>query len=204
EPILPLYCLDPRQFGQTSFGFAKTGPHRAQFLLQSLADLRRTLRDRGSDLIVRQGYPEQVIGDLVQSLGLDGVVWHTPVTQEELAVDAALCDRLVSLGVDYQRHWDGTLYHPDQLPFSLADLPELFTPFRQRVEQQSRLARPDPSPDRLPPLEALAALDRGEIPCLADLGLATPTPDPRAVMVFRGGEGTALERLQYYLWDSDR
>ncbi|MFM7325327.1 MAG: deoxyribodipyrimidine photo-lyase, partial [Nodosilinea sp.] len=155
EPILPLYCLDPRQFGQTSFGFAKTGPHRAQFLLQSLTDLRRALRDRGSDLVVRQGYPEQVIGDLVQSLGLGRVIWHTPVTQEELAVDGALCDRLASLGVDYQRHWDGTLYHPDQLPFSLADLPELFTPFRQRVEQQSEVTSPLPPPDRLPSLETL-------------------------------------------------
>ncbi|MEB3251750.1 MAG: DASH family cryptochrome [Cyanobacteriota bacterium] len=204
KPILPLYCLDPRQFGQTSFGFAKIGPHRAQFLLESLADLRWALRWRGSDLVVRQGHPEQVIPDLVDSLDMGTVVWHSPVTQEELAVDRTLCDRLAPLGVRYHRPWDGTLHHRDQLPFGLADLPELFTPFRQRVEQQSRVASPAPTPDRLPPLEQLGAIDRGEIPGLADLGLALPTPDPRAVMVFRGGERAALERLQHYLWDSDR
>lgn len=45
---------------QQSQGIAKTGPYRANFLLESVADLRQRLRDRGSDLIVRMGKPEEV------------------------------------------------------------------------------------------------------------------------------------------------
>ena len=42
--IIPLYCFDPRQFGQTPFGFPKTGAYRAQFLIETVADLRKGLR----------------------------------------------------------------------------------------------------------------------------------------------------------------
>nr|WP_322744324.1 deoxyribodipyrimidine photo-lyase [Planktothrix mougeotii] len=35
--IIPVYCFDPRQFGQTSYGFPKTGAFRAQFLLESVS-----------------------------------------------------------------------------------------------------------------------------------------------------------------------
>ncbi|MEM6348542.1 MAG: deoxyribodipyrimidine photo-lyase, partial [Bacteroidota bacterium] len=56
--VIPVYCLDPRQFEETSFGFSKTGSFRAKFLLESLQDLRNRLRSKGSDLIVVQGKPE--------------------------------------------------------------------------------------------------------------------------------------------------
>ncbi|NEO91484.1 MAG: hypothetical protein F6K56_15080, partial [Moorea sp. SIO3G5] len=69
--IIPLYCFDDREFGTTSFGFPKTGAFRAQFLLESVADLRNSLRslnpadlgkslgsNLGSNLVVRRGLPE--------------------------------------------------------------------------------------------------------------------------------------------------
>ena len=40
--IIPVYCFDTRQFAKTSFGFPKTGGFRAQFLLESVADLRNS------------------------------------------------------------------------------------------------------------------------------------------------------------------
>ncbi len=46
--VIPLYCFDERQFTTTSFGFPKTGAFRAQFLLESVAELRNSLRQLGS------------------------------------------------------------------------------------------------------------------------------------------------------------
>lgn len=51
--MLPVFTFDPRDYGKTPSGFDKTGPHRASFILDSLADLRQRLRDLGSDLLVR-------------------------------------------------------------------------------------------------------------------------------------------------------
>nr|WP_290227517.1 deoxyribodipyrimidine photo-lyase [Trichocoleus desertorum] len=62
--VVPFYCFDSRQFGQTSLGFSKTGAFRAQFLLEAIADFRESLRLLGSDLIIQQGLPEVVIPEL--------------------------------------------------------------------------------------------------------------------------------------------
>ena len=42
--VLPLYCFDPRSFGTTPFGNQKTGSLRAKFLLDSVQDLKASLR----------------------------------------------------------------------------------------------------------------------------------------------------------------
>ena len=123
--IFPVYCVDPRQFGQTSFGFPKTGAFRSQFLLESLADLRRSLRQLGSDLIIRYGYPETIIPDLAQQLNISAVYYHAEVTSEEVLVEEALERALKPIGVELQSFWGHTLYHPEDLPFDMGELPEL-------------------------------------------------------------------------------
>ncbi len=200
QPILPLYCFDPRQFGQTAFGFAKTGAYRAQFLLEAVADLRRSLQALGSDLVVRVGKPEQIIPALVQAHGLKVVYWHEEVTAEERRVEQALEAQLASLGCRSEVYWGATLYHPDNLPFPIARLPEVFTQFRRQVEQHSSVDVGLPTPTRLSPPPQL---EPGALPPLADLGLAAPTPDRRAVLTFVGGETAGLARLNHYVWESD-
>lgn len=71
--IIPIYCFDPRQFGQTNFGFPKTGAFRAKFLIESIADLRNTLQKLGSNLIIRQQKPEIAIPQLAQELKVKSV-----------------------------------------------------------------------------------------------------------------------------------
>ena len=59
--MVPLYCFDPRQFCATPWENAKTGAVRAQFLLQSVLDLKQNLRRIGSDLVIHLGMPEDAI-----------------------------------------------------------------------------------------------------------------------------------------------
>ena len=198
--IVPVYCFDPRQFGQTSFGFPKTGAFRAQFLLESVADLRRSLRAIGSDLVIRQGFPEVIIPQLVQQLGLTAVYYHREVTSEEIAVETTLQHALNALNVAFTSFWGHTLYHLDDLPFELCQLPELFTHFRKQVEKQSTVNPALRSPTQLPPLPAV---EPGALPQLADLGLEPPEYDDRAVLAFKGGETAGLARLQHYIWQQD-
>lgn len=42
---------------QSRNGFDKTGPYRARFILEALADLKARLREAASDLVVRIGKP---------------------------------------------------------------------------------------------------------------------------------------------------
>lgn len=199
--ILPLYCFDPRSFGQTAFGFAKTGAHRAQFLLESVADLRQSWRSLGTDLIIRQGKPEQVIPELVRQFDITAVYWHEEVTAEELAVEQVLTEKLEAMGARTECFWGSTLYHPNNLPFELDRLPELFTQFRKRVEKDSAVDPPFSTPRRV---AAVPGVETGELPTLQALGLEPPTPDPRAVLPFVGGEAAGLQRLDQYFWQADR
>ncbi|MDX2244513.1 MAG: DASH family cryptochrome [Leptolyngbyaceae cyanobacterium bins.302] len=198
--IVPVYCFDPRQFGQTTFGFPKTGAFRAQFLLESVADLRRSLQQVGSDLLVRSGHPEQIIPQLAQQLGVTAVYYHEEVTSEEIRVEDALERALKSMGVELQAFWGHTLYHPDDLPFDLRNIPELFTTFRKQVEKSATVNPTFATPSKLPPLPEC---DRGEMPQLADLGLDAPMFDPRAVLKFAGGETAGRDRLAEYIWQRD-
>lgn len=197
QPI-GLYCFDPRQFGTTAFGFAKTGPYRAKFLIESVINLRASLRALGSDLLVRVGLPEVVLPELVRQLEIAAVYHSTEVTSEELAVESALGEALQPLGVPVRAFWNSTLYHPEDLPFELSALPGLFTDFRKRVERESSLRPAFPKPEPLPPLPTTVEL--GELPDIKDFGLVPPVFDARAVLEFQGGETAALERLDQYFW----
>lgn len=45
KEVIPVYCFDPRTFENTNLGFPKTGSFRAGFLIESVADLRKSLRE---------------------------------------------------------------------------------------------------------------------------------------------------------------
>ncbi|HRG08431.1 MAG TPA: SDR family oxidoreductase, partial [Cyclobacteriaceae bacterium] len=68
---------------KTSFGFPKTGRYRAQFIIESVHDLRQSLRKLGSDLIVRIGKPEEV-ASLAAYLAMDKSSY---ITGQNIAVD---------------------------------------------------------------------------------------------------------------------
>ncbi len=205
--IVPVYCVDPRQFGKTSFGFPKTGSFRAQFWLESLTALRTHLRQLGSDLVIRQGKPEHVIPGICQQMQITDVYWYGEVTSEEVAVEKALQQALSAIAVRSHIFWGHTLYHPDDLPMDPQQVPDVFTQFRKQVEQHATVRPPLPTPTQLPPLPALPsqqAVDCGVLPTLAMLGIEPVAPDDRAVMTFLGGEVAGLQRVQEYIWQRDR
>ena len=61
ERVIGIYCLDPRYFETTIYGFKKTEKFRAKFLLESLTELRENLAEKNISLLVYYGYPEKII-----------------------------------------------------------------------------------------------------------------------------------------------
>ena len=75
KEVVPFYCFDDRFFvSDAGFGCSKSGPLRARFLRESVADLRSSLRGIGSDLLVGVGRPEALLPQLVTSEGPTTVV----------------------------------------------------------------------------------------------------------------------------------
>ncbi|KAH9798513.1 cryptochrome DASH [Citrus sinensis] len=87
EMVLPVYCVDPRHSQTTyHFGFPKTGALRAQFLIECLADLRKNLMNRGLNLLIRHGKPEEIIPSLAKSFGAHAV--DEELNVERLSIEA--------------------------------------------------------------------------------------------------------------------
>lgn len=198
--IIPIYCFDPRQFGKTNFGFPKTGAFRAKFLIESVADLRNSLQKLGSNLVVFQQKPEVIIPQIAEKLSVKSVFFNQEVTAEEVRVEKAVDQALEKIGVKFQGFWGHTLYHLDDLPFEIQELPELFTNFRKDLEKYSNVNSTFSTPQKLP---SLPDIDIGKIPSLSDFNLEKAPQDSRAVLEFQGGETAGKKRLINYFWQED-
>lgn len=198
-----VYCLDPRHFGKTRLcGFPRIGSHRARFLIESLADLRENLRKLGSELTILYGRPEKELPEFAEKIGAGQIFFHEEAADEELRVERRLKDLMNARSIAVKPFWGSTLFHRDDLPFSLRNLPRVFTPFRIRCEKEAKIRPPLAKPDRLPP--GPSGLECGDLPSLRNLGVEDPVDDPRAVLRFRGGETAALDRVDSYVWRNDR
>src|SRR5689334_22362846 len=90
DRIVPVFVLDPRLLEAGRFPSA----NRAWFLLASLRELRTALRDRGADLVVRAGRPEQVLPALAREVGADRVHFASDVSPFAMARDRRVADAM--------------------------------------------------------------------------------------------------------------
>ena len=202
DEVIPIYVFDERVFtGKTRFGFPKTGRFRSRFILESVIDLRQNLRQIGSDLVVRVGRPEVEISELAREIKASWVLCNRERTQEEVAVQDALEQKLWSHSVELLYSRGKMLYHTQDLPVPVYHTPDVFTQFRKDNELITPVRQPIATPTALPPLPSGIVL--GETPGLQDFGIDDFTQDERAALEFHGGETEALRRLRHYFWEKD-
>ncbi len=203
DELLPVYIFDPREWQGILplTGLPKIGSHRAKFILESVADLRQNLRDRGADLIVRTGHPEEVLPELSKQCRGSWVFCNRERTSEELEVQNAVEQSLWAIGREVYYSRGKLLYYTSDLPFPITQTPDTFTQFRKETERLTPVRPPLPTPSRIPMVED-AGIEPGELPELADFGIAPPPCDERAAIEWQGGETAGLDRLVYYLFGS--
>lgn len=201
DEVIPVYVFDERLFyGETKYGFPKTGFFRAKFIIESVENLRNNLREIGSDLIVRVGKPEDEIFKIAQKAKSSWVFCNRERTHEEEIVQDALEKKLWSIGQEMRYYRGKMLYYTADLPFPVTHTPDTFSQFRKETERYVMVRPPLPAPKQFP--ISFTPFSPGEIPTLGDLGYQNVEEDKRAVLSFKGGETAGLERLHYYLWES--
>ncbi|THG14619.1 hypothetical protein TEA_016403 [Camellia sinensis var. sinensis] len=168
--VLPVYCFDPRDYGKSSSGFDKTGPYRASFLIESVSDLRKNLQARGSDLVVRIGKPEMVLVELAKAIGAEAVYVNREVSNEEVKAEEKIEAAMRDEGVEVKYFWGSTLFHVDDLPFKLDEMPTNYGGFREKV-QGLEIRKTMAALDQLKGLPSGGDVEAGEIPSLVELGL---------------------------------
>ncbi|CAH8320702.1 unnamed protein product [Eruca vesicaria subsp. sativa] len=199
--LLPVYCFDPRDYGKSSSGFDKTGPFRAQFLIESVSELRKNLEARGSNLVVRVGKPEAVLVELAKEIGADAIYAHREVSHDEVKAEGKIENAMKEEGVEVKFFWGSTLYHLDDLPFKVEELPSNYGAFKDKV-QKLEIRKTIAALDQLKGLPSRGDVQLGDIPSLLDLGIsptARNSQEGKPTMV--GGESEALSRLKSFAAD---
>jgi deoxyribodipyrimidine photo-lyase len=198
DAIVPIYCFDDSHFVESEYGFQKTGSFRAQFLLESLTDLDKNLRKLGSGLIILRGKPEVEIPKVVSQYKANKVVAKREVAFEERQTETLVQEALFKLKCELQSYSTSTLYHAEDLPFSIKDIPDVFTNFRKKTEKDALIRPSFESPIQIksPTIEPI------QLPTMEELGLNFQPIDSRAAIVFKGGESQAIARLNHYFFET--
>lgn len=196
DKVLPVYIFDPFYFKTTELGLLKTGNIRARFLLESVADLRNNLQRLDGELIVKIGNPAEIIPQLAQQYEVSEVYHHREVAFEETQISEEVEAALWKIKLNLKHFIGHTLYHKEDLPFPIKDIPDSFSIFKKKVERDSQVRPCIETPEHIHTPEIV---DAGGIPTLADLGLTEPIDDPRSDFHYEGGESTGLLQLEQYV-----
>lgn len=194
DELLPVYILDKTLLEDQQFGIERIGAFRVKFLLESLADLKEALKKIGSDLHFVIGDTVEEILKLKNDFQCDQLFAQRASTYEESILEQGISKNIESTFI-----WGETLYHLDDLPIDLNELPDSFTVFRKLVEKKSKVRECIEAPLLIKSPKGFG----NPLPSLTSLGFEDVKPDERIVLHFKGGTKPATDRLNYYLWETE-
>jgi len=197
DQIIPIYIFDERLYsGISKFGFKRIGVHRAKFIMESVADLRHSLRDLGTDLILRTGKPEEILFEFALKYKTSWIFCNRERTSEEVFVQDSLESKLWSIGQEVRFSRGKMLFHTGDLPFPVTHTPDTYASFYREVGKIIPIRPVLPRPDFIPLY--LANIESGEIPDLQELGFSGQEVD-KAEFYFKGGESVGIQKLDSFI-----
>ncbi|MCI5058269.1 MAG: DASH family cryptochrome [Flavobacteriales bacterium] len=194
EFVIPVYIFDPLFFKKDQFGFQRTAKFRAKFLIESIIDLKDSLRSLGSDLMVFYDDPKVVFEKLKNELNATAVFGQKEISRDEIEQEKAIENQF-----DCQWIWGKTLLHLDDQHYGISKIPEIYTAFRKRNEKHTKIRGLFEAPKYVKSPQ----LPITKVPVLCDFELENFEQPEHSAFPFKGGEKKALERLKHYIWETD-
>jgi len=182
ERLVPLFVFDPR---------VRTSPGRQRFLIESLEDLRASLRMRGGDLVVRRGDPVGETIAVARSVEATSIMLSADVSGYAVRRQRRLAEAAAAHRLRVELHDGVTVVPPGALrPVTGGCHYRIFTPYWRVWRDHPRRAElPAPRRVRFPDEVA-----RGAWPPV------TGPPNDG----FPGGESAARRRLDAWTGDASR
>jgi deoxyribodipyrimidine photo-lyase len=192
DSVTFLYVIDKSAFETNEYGMNSLGSHRQRFLHQTLADLAASLGDRGHHLHIFIGEPVTVISQLIETMQYS----HLGVTYHGGYNEIKQVQKLKALHpcLTFVQQESCSLFNLKALPFSIDDMPNVFSPFRKKVEKACTVSMPSEDRINLPS------------PCTPNHINAISYPiehqstETQVEGKFLGGETAALHHLHQYLF----
>lgn len=200
KTIIACYCFDPRHYETSQFGFKKTDKFRTQFLIETIQDLKANLKSLNIELFIFIEKPEIVIQQLIKEYDINSIYLQKEWTSEEQDILHKL-KSTVSIDIKFIEIYDQFLYHPEDINMSFSEIPQVFTDFRKKVEKYSKV-RPTKINDSVEKTDTIT--NNTKIPTLQNLGFENFETHPNSAFPFKGGETSALDRLNEYFFETKK
>ncbi len=186
DEIIPVYIFDEDEIsGPTS------SSNRNRFLLESLTDLKESLKKAGGDLVIRHGDAKKALVELADETGAKSVYYTAEYSPSSLKRDKNIEEALSSNGIE-ARSFGGYLAVSSlqKLLTKTGTEYKVFTPF---WKTWSEVVRRDVVP--APKVMRIPKVDLGTLPNLKTIS----NKDELSADVVRGGEMEARSHLHAFL-----
>jgi deoxyribodipyrimidine photo-lyase len=185
DRVVPLFVVDPALVRVSA-------RNRIAYLLEALAELRGLLRERGGELVVRQGDTVAETVRIVAETGAQAVYLSADVSAAAVRRARQLTEAVRAAGAHVRTFPGVTVVPPGALRPAHGDHYQIFTPYLNAWRAaQWRSPRPAPERVRLP-----EGLVPGPLPGAELIRLGTGVLAPQRE---QGGPRTARERIRAWL-----
>ena len=196
--VVAMYCFDIRHYSKDEYGFKKTEKFRANFLIESVKELKDNLNSLGIELFVDYKMSEDFVSEMITKFNIKDVYKQKEWNFEELEIEQSTLTKNPS--IQLHRIIDQFLIHPLEVSKHLKTIPNSFTSFRNKVEKKCSIN----AINTITHHQEKSIKNNTSIPTLKDLGLDQVTQPTFSAFPFKGGETNALKRLEYYLFESKK
>lgn len=197
DDVIAIYCIEPKWLEETVYGWKKMEVFRAQFLIESLSDLKQNLAKSGIALYVFKETAHKVFQKIHKVFPFETIITQNEWTYEEVIVNKQIEYNFPE--VNWITTFDQFLIDPSDLPFSIENQPDIFTDYRKKIELKWSVKDVIISPDTLFKTIELPIISY--IPSIEELGYEPIITDKRRAFPFKGGETEALRHLRKYIWE---
>ena len=197
ETLLCIYVIDPEWFSETQWGTKRMGSSRWRFISEGLDNLNKQLQALGNRLVVLEGKPVDVISSIIQQSGIThlGVSSHSGPYEQNQLVSIKQNHTDLEVIINHSNY----LYEEVDLPFSLENMPDTFSPFRRKVEKYATPNQPKQRIATIPHTPEISNDLYGRYGVTHNLTSNTHENETR----FRGGESEAQSQTQHYFFHTD-
>jgi deoxyribodipyrimidine photo-lyase len=198
DTVIALYVFDPKLFKKDKFGFKKTEKYRAQFLIETIADLKENLAKLNITLLTYFEDPKVVFQNICTNFKIDAIYTQKEWTPEEIKTNTSIKESIPE-NISIIEEYDQFLYHPDTVSKKFENIPDVFTGFRKKLEKYVEIL-PENAVSKLASDNLIE--NSTKIPSLKELGFDDFKTHRNSAFPFLGGETEALKRIDHYFFET--
>lgn len=197
DELIFCYAIEYGHFKKLDLGFKKCDINRFKFLEQSVVGLQEHLETLGGHLLIGSDSAAKLLPELVEKYEISDIYAEEEYSSEELDLIQGIQKILPE--VNFHFYWGKTLYHKDDIPFSISNIPLSSKAYRIPAGKESEPRKTLKAPTEL---KSVKNVKSTKFPSYKKFDFTKKEYDT-AQPLLDGGETKALERLQYYTFKSE-